>query len=63
MDVDIQGEGNCFCNPEIPSADLRDANDAPFSSVLETCLILPCEKFKEVQVRNQYCTLLKLDQE
>ena len=47
MDVDIQGEGYCFCNPEIPSADLRDANDAPFSSVLETCLILPLKNSRK----------------
>ena len=25
--VDIQGKGNCLCNPEIPNAVLRDAND------------------------------------
>ena len=33
--------------PEKPSADLRDANDAPFSSALETCLILPLKNSRK----------------
>ncbi len=44
MVVDIQGKGYDLCDPEIASADLRNANDqvqAVFSFVLETCLVLP----------------------
>ena len=62
MVVDIQGKGYSLCDPEVASAELRDADDNTilFCSGNSYSAI---EKFNEVHVCNQYCTLLKLDQE
>ena len=46
MVLDVQGKGYCLCNPEIGSADLRDANGDTFLLVLGTCLSLPLKNSK-----------------
>ena len=63
MVVDIQGKRYCLCDPEIASADLRDANDNTILFCSGNLSYSAIENFKEVNVCNQYCTLLKLDQE
>lgn len=63
MVVNIQGNGYSLCDPEIVSADLRDPNDNTILSCSGNLSYSAIEKFKEVHVCNQYCTLLKLDQE
>ena len=63
MVVDIQGKGYCLCDPEIASADVRDANHNTILFCSGNLSYSAIEKFKEVHVCNQYCTLLKRDQE
>ena len=63
MVVDIQGKGYGLCDPEIASADLRDADDNTILFCSGNLSYSAIEKFNEVHVCNQYCTLLKLDQE
>lgn len=61
MVVDIQGKGYCLCDPEIATADLRDANDDTILFCSGNLSYSAIEKLKELHVCNQYCTLLKLD--
>ena len=63
MVVDIQGKGYHLCDPEIASADLRDANDQTILFCSGNLSYTAIERFKEVHVCNKYCTLLKLDKE
>ena len=63
MVVDIQGKGYHLCDPEIASADLRDANDQTILFCSGNLSYTAIERFKEVHVCNEYCTLLKLDKE
>ena len=63
MVVDIQGKGHHLCDPEIASADLRDANDQTILFCSGNLSYTATERLKEVHVCNKYCTLLKLDKE
>ena len=63
MVVDIQGKGYNLCDPEIASAELRDADDNTILFCSGNLSYSAIEKFNEVHECNQYCTLLKLDQE
>lgn len=53
MVLDVQGKGYCLCNPEIGSADLRDANGDTFLLCFGNLSFSAIEKFKELQGCNQ----------
>ena len=61
MVADIPGYH--LCDPEIASADLRDANDQTILFCSGNLSYTAIERFKKVHVCNKYCTLLKLDKE
>jgi len=63
MVVDIQGKGYRLCDPEIASAELRDAHNNTILFCSGNLSYSAIEIFNEVHVCNQYCALLKLDQE